>query len=167
MNRIVTRILWFVGLMLLQVLFFNRIHWFNVTTPYFYIYLLLTLDQDTSRSGLLLWGFAIGLAMDIFSNTFGVHAAATTLIAFLRPGIQRLFYVRDDNEIFEPGIRAMGAGAFWPYALLCTLVHHAAVFILEFFSFAHPVQLLLHIGASTLLTMFFIIAVELIRYRKL
>lgn len=166
MNRILSRILWLIGLVLLQVLILSRIHWFNVATPFLYIYFVLTMNQETSRNNLLLWGFTIGLLVDIFSNTFGIHAAATTLIAFLRPGIQRLYYVRDDNEIFEPGIRAMG-GSFWPYALTATLIHHAIVYVLEFFSFAQPLLLLLNIAASTALTILLILSIELIRYRKL
>lgn len=167
MNKVISRVLWIIVLVFLQVFILNRIHWFGVATPFLYIYLILTMDHDTPRNALLLWGFTLGLIVDIFSNTFGVHAAATTLIAFLRPGLVRLFFLRDDNDYYEPGIQAMGFGAFLPYALIATLIHHAVVFILEFFSFEHPLQLLLHIGCSVLLTLFFVFALELIHSRKL
>lgn len=165
-NRIVSRIIWFVVLVFLQVLVFNKIHWFGCATPLVYIYLILAMGQDTSRNKQLLWAFAIGLCVDIFSNTLGIHAAASTLVAFLRPVILRMFFLRDDNEIFEPGIRAMGMGAWWSYALTFILIHHTVVFVLSFFSFSKPLLLLLCIVTSSVLTLLFLMAIELFRHRK-
>ena len=167
MGKIISRLIWFVGLVLLQVFVLNRIQWFGVATPFLYIYLILTMDHNISRNKLMLWAFAIGLTVDIFSNTFGIHAAASTLIAFIRPVLLRLFFLRDENELFEPGIRFMGTGAFWHYALACTVIHHSVVFLLLFFSLSQPFILLMHILASTLLTMVFVMAIEFIRYHKL
>lgn len=163
MVKIINRVLWFTGLFLLQVLILNRIHWFGVATPFLYLYFILTLDHNMSRSQLMLWAFFLGLAIDIFSNTFGVHAAASTFIAFVRPSILRLFFIREENEIYEPGFRAMGRSVFFYYTLVCSLLHHTVVFLLEFFSFSHVGLMLLHIGASTLLTTLMIMTVELIR----
>lgn len=163
MVKIINRVLWFTGLFLLQVLILNRIHWFGVATPFLYLYFILTLDHNMSRSQLMLWAFFLGLAIDIFSNTFGVHAAASTFIAFVRPSILRLFFIREENEIYEPGIRAMGGSVFFYYTLVCSLLHHTVVFALEFFSFSHAGLMLLHIGASALLTTLMIMIVELIR----
>lgn len=167
MGKIISRLIWLIGLVLLQVFVLNRIQWFGVATPYLYLYFILTMDHNMSRNNIMLWAFAIGLAVDILSNTFGIHAAAATLIAFIRPGLLRLFFIRDENEFFEPGIRVMGTGAFWHYALTCTVIHHSVVCMLEFFTFSHPIMLLVRILASALLTMMFIMAVEFIRYRKL
>ena len=119
-----------------------------------------------SRNQLMLWAFFLGLAVDICTNTFGIHAAATTFVAFVRPSILRLFFIREENEIYEPGIRAMSPAVFFSYAFVCTLLHHAIVFLLGFFSFSRPGLMLLHIGASTLLTLLLMIAVELLRHNN-
>ena len=166
MVKFLYRLLWFVGLFLLQVLFLNRIHWFGVATPFLYIYFILTLDHNMSRSQLMLWAFFLGLAIDIFSNTFGVHAAASTLTAFIRPSVLRMFFIREEKEIYEPGMRALGSSVFFYYVLACTLIHHTMVFLLEFFSFSHMGLMLLHIGASTLLTVLLIMIVELVRHNR-
>lgn len=85
------RIGWFVGLILLQVLILNNVHIAGVATPFLYVYFILKFNSGTSRNELMLWGFCIGLAIDIFSNTPGMNAAATVLLAFLRPLFLRLF----------------------------------------------------------------------------
>lgn len=167
MGKIISRLIWFFGLVVLQIFVLNRIQWFGVATPFLYIYLILTMDHSMSRNSLMLWAFAIGLVVDILSNTFGIHAAASTFIAFIRPVLIRLFFLRDENELFEPGIRVMGTGAFWHYALTCTVIHSSVVCLLQFFSLSHPLMLLTRILACTLLTMVFVMAIEFLRSRKL
>jgi len=163
MNRTLSRIISFLVLALVQVFILNKIHLFGYATPLLYIYFVLTLGQDVTRNKLMLWAFVLGLVIDVFSNTFGIHAAASTLLAFLRPVLIRLFFIRDEGEPFVPGIRAMGGGAFARYALLGTLVHHTVVFCLEYFSFAYLLPLAISIGSSTLLTMLFVMAIEHIK----
>lgn len=167
MGKIINRLLWFIGLVLLQIFIFNRIAWFGIATPFLYLYFILALDSDLSRNQLLLWSFAIGLVIDIFSNTFGIHAATATLTAFIRPMMLRLYFLRDENEFFRPSIGSMGTATFWHYALTCTALHCTILSLLEFFSLAQPLTLLLRIAACTLLTMVFVMAIELIRSRKL
>ena len=160
MSRTVSRILEFLILVLVQTLILSRIALFGYATPMLYILFVLTLGQDLSKNKLMLCGFAIGIVIDVFSNTFGIHAAATTLVAFLRPMLIRLFFLRDESNLFIPGIKTMGSGSFRRYALLAILIHHTVVYMLEYFSFAHPLQLVLHIVCSTLLTLLFVMAVE-------
>lgn len=166
MNRLIRRILWFTLMVALQVVIGNRIHLFGLATPFICIYFVLTLDHDISRNALLFWAFALGLTVDIFSNTLGMHAAACTLVALVRPHLLHLFFTRDESEVYEPGIKAMGVGGFWPYALTSILLHHSVFYLLEFFSFSLVVPMLLHIVCSTVLTLLLILALELIRSVK-
>ena len=75
---------WFVGLVLLQVLILNNVHIVGYATPFLYIYLILKFESDVPRNALMLWAFFLGLAVDILSDTPGMNAAATVLLAFLR-----------------------------------------------------------------------------------
>ena len=129
---------WFIGLVLLQVLILNNVHIAGYATPFLYIYLILKFESDTPRNALMLWAFFLGLAVDVFSDTPGMNAAATVLLAFLRP-------------------------TFLKYLVVSVLIHHGLLLTLEFFSFAHIGTLLLRIAASTLLTVTCIMAVEGIR----
>lgn len=154
---------WFIGLVLLQVLILNNVHIAGYATPFLYIYLILKFESDTPRNALMLWAFFLGLAVDVFSDTPGMNAAATVLLAFLRPTFLRLFVPRDTLDTLVPAIRTMGILPFLKYLVVSVLIHHGLLFTLEFFSFAHIGTLLLRIAASTLLTVTCIMAVEGIR----
>ena len=134
-------------MVLLQVLILNNVHIAGYATPFLYIYLILKFESDTPRNALMLWAFFLGLAVDVFSDTPGMNAAATVLLAFLRPTFLRLCVPRDTLDTL----------------VVSVLIHHGLLLTLEFFSFAHIGTLLLRIAASTLLTVTCIMAVEGIR----
>ena len=150
-------------MVLLQVLILNNVHIAGYATPFLYIYLILKFESDTPRNALMLWAFFLGLAVDIFSDTPGMNAAATVLLAFLRPAFLRLFVPRDTLDTLVPAIRTMGILPILKYLVVSVLVHHGLLLTLEFFSFVHIATLLLRIAASALLTVTCIMAVEGIR----
>lgn len=159
----INRIGWFVGLILLQVLILNNVHIAGYATPFLYIYFILKLNSGTSRSGLMFWAFFLGLIIDIFSDTPGMNAAATVLLAFLRPYILRLFTPRDNLDSFVPSFKSMGISSFLKYTIVCVCAHSFALLTIEFFSFSSILLLLLRVVLCTLLTVTCIIAVEGIR----
>lgn len=154
------RLGWACLLVLIQALILNNIHIWGYVTPFLYPYLLLKFNANISRYEILFWGFFIGLSIDIFSNTLGINAAATTLIAFLRPYLLQLFTPRDSSEDFEPGIRSMGTYTFLNYAGLILFVHQSAVVLLESFSLADAGMLILKIFLDTLASLCCIFAIE-------
>lgn len=151
---------WFWVLVFAQALILNNVHFFGYATPFLYIYLLLKFDADMSRYSLLIWGFALGLAVDIFSNTLGVNAASATLLAFLRPTLLKLFTPRDSADDFSPGIRSMGVAPFIRYASMAVIIHQTALVLLLTFSFAQPFVMLLKVVSGALLTILCIWAIE-------
>ena len=157
------RIGWFVGLILLQVLILNNIHIAGYATPFLYVYFLLKFPSSTSRNTLLLWGFFLGLIVDIFSNTPGMNAAATTLMAFSMPYFLRLFMPRDLLESIVPSFKSMDISPFFKFMLASVFVHQCALLSIEFFSFASLPLLLLRIFSCTALTCLCLMAVEGVR----
>ena len=101
------RIGWFIGLVLLQVLILNNVHIAGYATPFLYIYFILKFASGTSRNELMLWAFFFGLTIDIFADTPGMNAAATVLLAFLRPSLLRLFTPRDNLDSIIPSFKSM------------------------------------------------------------
>ena len=75
------KIVWFIGLVLLQALVLNSVHIGGYATPLLYVYLLLRFESDASRNELMLWAFFLGLLVDVFSDTPGMNAAAAVLLA--------------------------------------------------------------------------------------
>lgn len=151
---------WFVGLVLLQVLILNNMDIAGYATPFLYIYLIVKFESDTPRNTLMLWAFFLGLAVDVFSDTPGMNAAASVLLAFMRPLLLRLFIPRDTLDVLVPAVHSMGVSPFLKYLIASILVHHEMLLTLEFFSFAHLNSLLLRILASTLLSVACLMAVE-------
>ena len=156
------KIFWFVGLLLLQVLILNNMHIAGYATPFLYIYFILRLEADISRNEAMLWGFALGLCIDIFSNTSGMNAAATVMLAFIRPVYLGLFTPRDNQKIV-PSLKNMGFLSYIKYLLTTVLTHHVMLFTISFFSFSDIHVLLIRIVSSTVLTVICIFAINEIR----
>jgi rod shape-determining protein MreD len=166
MMRYVNHILWYVGLILLQVFILNNTHFLGIFLPFVYIYALLRWPPDMSPALVTLLGFLLGLSVDVLSNTPGMNASATTLIAFLRYPTLRLFVSKDDLGSKNIGESTLANGAFWKYVILLVLVHHSTLLILESFSFSNIGLLLLKIPVCSLLTLVFLFAFERINGKK-
>jgi len=126
----------FILLVLVQVTLFNNMNLSGYINPSVYLLFILLLPVNISKSLLLLLAFGLGLTIDFFSNTLGLHAAATVLMAFARPGTINLFFKNLEFVGKEtPGINKTGLGGFLRYALALVLIQHTALFVLEVFSF--------------------------------
>ncbi|HNZ41986.1 MAG TPA: hypothetical protein PLI16_08010 [Bacteroidales bacterium] len=166
-NLIFRNIIRFVVLILFQVLVFNNIQVFSFVTPYVYILFVLLLPFETPRWLMLVSGFALGLLIDFFSNTGGIHTAATVLIAYLRPWAQNTVSSRQEYEPgIQPGIKNLGFRWFFLYSLILITIHHVFLFYLEVFRFAGFFQTLLHALLNVLYTLVFIILIQYLFYRK-
>ena len=158
-------ILLFIVLALLQVVLFNRISVFGVATPILYIYFLIKLPFGRNKFYVIISAFLLGLVIDIFLNTPGMNAAATTIIAMFRHFILNLFYPKDEYEDFVPGIHVAG-WAFVKYAVLMTVLHQTLLFFIESFTLFNLMGTLTRIGASSLLTIVLIITLDSLSFRK-
>ena len=87
LRNIIPEVLTFIFYLLLQVFFVRQLVFFDYAFCFSYVAAVLLLPFETSRLQLVLLGFVAGLFVDIFYNTAGANAAATTLIAYLRPSI--------------------------------------------------------------------------------
>ncbi len=120
----------------------------------------MLLPFSTPKWQLLVLGFAIGLTVDLFTGTPGLHAGATTLMAFSRPSIIKLISGNQKFEnITEPNISQLGGLWFFRYALFLVLIHHFALFFLESFSFRLIGQVLLRILLSVPVSIFLIMMI--------
>jgi rod shape-determining protein MreD len=130
-NSLIKQLIWFVGILLAQVLVLNNIELFSFVNPYVYPFLILSLNAKTSRSALLFWGFTTGLIVDLFEGTGGIHAFATTLIGFLRPRLLRIVATQGGVEFDNLLLTGMGIRKFVTYGLLSLWVHHFALYLLD------------------------------------
>ncbi len=157
----------FVLIVLIQVLLVNNINISGYFTPYFYILFILLIPFETPGWVLLVSGFLLGLTIDAFVNTLGMHTAATVLAAFVRPYVLQVFSPRDG---YEPGtfprLYYFGFSWFLRYTIIIVFVHHLFLFYIEIFRLSNFFDTLLRVILSTLLTTFFIVLSQYFIFRK-
>ena len=119
-----------------------------------------------NRLALLLVGFASGFILDLFMGSYGLHAAATTLIAFIRPYAIRLYAVRGEDEWDYLGITTMGTAKFLSYVTLLTFIHHFTLFFLEAFRWNEVFSIVGRTLLSTVFTVVLIYIVALLFNRR-
>ena len=124
----------FVVLVLLQTLVLNRISVFGVAVPILYIYFLIKLPKNRNLFYVVISGFLMGLIIDIFLNTPGMNAAATTIVATLRKPLMNIFFSKVEYEDFVPSIYTE-TGAFLRYSVVMVLLHQTLLFFIESFTF--------------------------------
>ncbi|MFO7938329.1 MAG: rod shape-determining protein MreD [Bacteroidales bacterium] len=122
----------FLFLLLVQVLVLNNIQLSGYLNPYIYILFILVLPFETPAWLILILGFMLGVSVDAFTHTPGMHASATTLMAFIRPGLLKVMAPRDgyENET-TPSITHYGFAWFAKYVAILIVVHHIALFMVE------------------------------------
>ncbi len=160
MNKSVQQIIRFVVLVLFQVLVVNHIRLGGYVHPYIYLIFVMLLPFNTPKWQILALGFTLGLIIDLFTGTPGLHAGATTLMAFCRPSIIRLISGNQKFEsIQEPSLGQLDGIWFFRYVLIMVLIHHFALFFLESFSFKLIGQVLLRIVLSVPVSTFLIMMI--------
>lgn len=120
---------------------------FRVATPFIYPILLLLLPVGIGRISLLLHGFAIGCIIDMLGLTPGLHAAALTATAFVRPMLLGSMVDRDTLEQALPLYGTLRSGAFVLFSLLL-LIHHIVLYALEAGAMIRGAYTLVSLGAG-------------------
>jgi len=162
-NSILRLGLVFVLLILFQVLLFNNIQFSGYVNPYVYILFILLLPVEIPSWLLLILSFIMGLTIDIFSGSLGMHTSATVLVGFVRPYILRVISPRDGYESGSPSSLIYGIRWFLIYTALIVLVHHTALFYIEIFRFTDFFSTMFRVLLSSLFTVTFILLIELYR----
>ena len=157
------RLGWFVVLCVAQVLILNHIHLFDLAIPLLYVYFTITFQRGMPKWMILLWSFALGLAIDVFSNTPGLASGSMTLIAVIQPYLLELFVPRDSAENLEVSISTLGIGKFMIFSAVLLVVYCLVFFALEAFNFYDWKYWLACAGARSLLTFVLMMAIESVR----
>ena len=150
----------FILLIFLQILLFNKIHLLGYATPLPYIYILLKLPIGMNRNAVVLIAAFIGLVLDLFNYTLGLHMLACTIVGFLRYYLLKIFTPRDILDSASPSFATFDKGLFLRYAGIFTVIHHFVLFTTEYFSFVDPLSLVFRIAGSFVLTFILIYAFE-------
>ena len=151
----------FIIIALIQVLVLRGITPTGFLYPYvsFFIYpvLLILLPYKISKILLLFIGFFLGLFLDSFYDTPGLHAAACVATAFFRPYIINILTPRGGYNINQQLVPAnYGHPWFLRYTGIVVSLHLLIYFSLSLFSPIYFVQIILRTLASFVFSMLFI-----------
>ncbi len=151
----------FLILVLVQMLLLNHIHLFGAQA-YLYVMFLALLPTNIPTKYLLPIGFLVGLVIDVFSGTYGVHAAATTFVAFVRPFLLRLFIMQNDAMDETLSLAKQKVNFVW-YVVAMVVLHHFALLMIEAFSFQYFGTVLLKTLISSIFTLILIFCILLFK----
>ena len=153
-NELIGNIFRFLFLVLFQVLILNHIQLSGYLNPFLYVLFILMLPFETPNWLVLLLAFMLGISIDMFSDTGGLHAAASVLMAFLRQPVLKLISPRDGYDtVQKPTIQQFGFGWFFSYAGVLVFIHHAFLFYMETFHFTEFFHTLFRVILSTFFTL--------------
>lgn len=157
----------FIVLVLVQVLLLNNIQISGYIVPHFYVLFILLLPFETPRWLLLIAAFTLGITVDLFMHTPGMHASATVFMAFLRPYVLDMSAPRDGYESGTfPRLSYYGFQWFLRYTVILVLAHHLFLFYIEVFRFVEFFNTLLRVLMSTILSVVLIMLSQYFIYRK-
>ncbi len=134
MNNVLgINIIRFIALLLVQVVICNNINFLGYINPYVYIIFIFLFPIRDNRLVLLLVSFILGMLVDMFSDSGGVHAAAAVFLAYTRPILLKTSF----GTLYEHhSIKFSNTeiGSLVTYITFGTVLHHFILFSLEIFN---------------------------------
>lgn len=125
---------------------------FGYINPYPYILFILLYPVNSNRAGLLITSFLLGLTVDLFANSGGIHAASCLILAYVRPtffkfsfGLSYEYQTIKINDRLSP--------ERFTFILVSILTHHLILFVLEYFKFTFILDALLRTIVTTVFTL--------------
>ncbi|MDI1303825.1 MAG: rod shape-determining protein MreD, partial [bacterium] len=156
----------FVLLLAVQIIIFNNMNFLGYISPFPYLLFIILYPVNGNKSGLLIASFFLGLIMDMFSNSGGIHTTACILLAYFRPyifkfsfGLSYEYQTVRLNDVLTP--------ERFSFILMSVVIHHLVLFVLEAFQFSFILDVLLRTLLSSIFTILIcIIIIYLIKPNK-
>ena len=156
----------FIILLSLQVIVFNNINLFGFISPFPYILFIILYPVNGNKSGLLVASFLLGIILDMFSNSGGIHTTASLLLAYFRPSIFKFaFGVSYEYQTIK--LNDTLTPERFSFLLVAVVLHHLVLFIFESFQFSLLWDILIRTLLSIIVTLVIcIIIIYLIKPNK-
>lgn len=154
-------------ILLAQGLIFGQLEFGIGIHPMIYPLFILMLPFDTRPIVLMVLAFIMGIGVDFFMNTFGLHASAAVLIAYIRPELYRLFAPRDGYDtLMQPTAESLGYKWFVYVGGISIFMHHLWFFFLEYFKWSEFFTILRNSLLSGVTTLILLVLIQIIFFKK-
>lgn len=162
-NRIIQLLFYFVLLILVEVFIVNKLQLSIYIVPHVFYLFVLLLPTKTSKIGVLLISFVLGLLIDLFLHTNGVHTAVVVFIGLLRNFLMPYFVSVDQmaNDVI-PSYQTMGWKKNIIYVSVMTFIYQLILQSLSFFKLSAMPLVLIKALVSTVLSVFLILVLEIV-----
>lgn len=153
MNKRFGSLILFSTLLFLQVFVFNNILFLGFINPYIYISFVFLYPLNENRFSILFYSFLLGLFVDFFSDSGGIHAFSTLFIAYIRLFFIRVYFrkVVADYSFFN--LKSESFGKVFNYVVTLTIIHHFIYFSFANFSLENISNVLLNTLYSSIFTL--------------
>lgn len=160
-NIVVVNILRFIGLLLVQGLILRRFEFDSGTWRYIhaliYPLFIMLLPLRTPRAAVVGAAFMMGILVDLFYYSPGIHASAATFLGYIRPAVLSALQPRNAyNVSYSPTQARLGVSWFMQYVAIMLLIHLLFYFSVEAFTFVYIDLILLNTLFTFILSYFFI-----------
>lgn len=152
MNNPLKIILLTTFLLLLQVLVLNNVRFLGYINPYLYIVFVFIYPIRINRFPFLFFAFLLGLLVDAFANSGGIHAFATLFIAYIRLFFVKTIFKKAESEYQLFNLKLESFDKVFNYVLFLTIIHHFLLFIFTNFGFNNFINVLLNTIFSSIFT---------------
>lgn len=135
-GTIIGKILIYTFIVLMQVIVFKEMVLFGMAFCFIYVLIFILVPKEINPLILLLIGFIIGLIVDSFYNSQGMHVVVSVFIMFIRPFWMNMNTPSGGFAIgTRVNIKEQGFQWFVIYAFPIIFIHHLLLFSLEAASF--------------------------------
>jgi rod shape-determining protein MreD len=141
----------FILLLAAQIVLFNNIDFLGYINPYPYLLFIILFPVNGNKSVLLLSSFLLGIIMDLFCNSGGVHATSCLILAYARPYLFK-FSFGLSYEYQTVRLNDVLTTERFSFILISVVIHHITLFILEAFQLIYLGDILLRTLFSTAFT---------------
>jgi hypothetical protein len=148
----------FLLLLIAQILVFNNINLFGYINPYPYILFIILYPVNGNKTALLVGSFLLGICLDMFCNSGGVHALASIVLAYSRPAIFK-FSFGLSYEYQTVKLNDSLTPERFTFLLLAVAIHHFTLFFLEIFRLNFLWEILVKTLLTTLFTLLICISI--------
>ncbi|CAM1334009.1 rod shape-determining protein MreD [Tenacibaculum aestuariivivum] len=153
MNNSIYIIFLFIFLLLLQVLVLNNILFLGYINPYLYIIFVFLYPLNNNRFPFLSIAFLLGLSVDSFSNSGGIHAFSILFIAYIRLFFIKKIFKKNEHDYLLFSLKQETFDKVFNYTLILTLIHHFILFSLINFSIYNFYKVLINTVYSSIFTL--------------
>ena len=147
----------------LQVLLFDHLHIGSWGIMMIYILFLINLPIRIPRWAEMLIGLLVGIMMDVWHSSLGIHIAACVALSFVRPllltnAVQDIERIKDNISV-----QTIGRIEYTKCAVILTIMHHFIVFSLETWNIQFWWIVLLQTLVSSIMTLCIILGYEYLK----